>query len=135
MISCERNDGNRDQEPANDQAPSKTQVGVTESAYGLLITEEILANTILFDFSFEDQDLNVVLQYLSEESEKYAKKLGYDPVRFRAEESLGKSKVNLSAKGNSMRLLCEMLAEQTQAELRINSHEVIFARGVWDGIE
>jgi len=135
ILSCDRNDTNQGQEAVEHKSVQEPHAEEKNSTFPHAITEEILANTRLPYFKFEDQDLNVVLQFLSDESKKYGQMVGYEPVRFRAEESLGNSKVNLSAKGNSMRLVCEMLAEQTQAELRINPHEVVFGRGVWDGIE
>jgi len=126
-ISCNRDEDDGVVETSSDSNPPVLE---RYSGDSHSLTKEILWSTYLPVFSFEDDDLDYVLRHLSEESKKYGQMIGYKPVQFRAHRFLGKTKVNLTGKGNTMLLICEMLAEQTQAELQINPNEVVFLPSV-----
>ncbi len=87
---------------------------------------EIAKHTIVPLFDANDIPLGKSLQFLEQESTKYGKAIGYEPLKFHSVESLSKSKVNLRAKNMSMQGICNILAQQVQGVVTIRDGGVWF---------
>ena len=110
---------------------SGIRVGVVEHS----ITREKVEDTFVPSYSVTNLELRKAADMLSLESEKYGNELGYQPVKFRVENTLANEPVTLTLRDNSMDLIIKVLAQQTDSEIVIKDHEVLFSKGEWDALD
>jgi hypothetical protein len=84
--------------------------------------------TMLPEFSADNVSLEVALQQLTAESAKWGKILNYEGIKFSADKHLKEVKVAYNAENESMKSICEALAEQANADLDFKESEVVLLK-------
>lgn len=85
-------------------------------------------STILPEFTADNISLGVALQRLTAESAKWGKIQDDEGIKFSADKDLNELKVTYHAENESMKSICEALAEQTGADLDFKDAEIIIQK-------
>jgi hypothetical protein len=89
----------------------------------------LIADTaIVPEFSADNVSLEVALQRLTAESAKWGKIQDYKGIQFSADKDLNDLKVNYKAENESMKSICEELAEQVGADLDFKETEIVLLK-------